>query len=134
MKNPPANFTMWSVHCITTQLEIYGKYKNNGSYELELQIPHSVRPKIQAEGVLRREAAGNRENTPFAVRMEENNDSGGRGLSGPCPHTAGNPVQVCRVQRGGLLEGKKQPAVVRTLSRVEVQIQEQGILVSRLLC
>ena len=80
-----------------------GKYKDNGSYELELQIPHSVRAKIQAEGVLRRE-------------------------------TAGNPAQVCRVQRGGLLEGKKQPAVVRTLSRVEVQIQEQGILVSRLLC
>ena len=94
---------MWSVHCITTQLEIYGKYKNNGSYELELQIPHSVRPKIQAEGVLRRE-------------------------------TAGNPAQVCRVQRGGLLEGEKQPAVVRMLSRVKIQIQEQGILVSWLLC
>ena len=30
------------------------KYKNNDSYELELQTPHSVRSKIQAEGVLRK--------------------------------------------------------------------------------
>ena len=112
---------MRSGHCITTNQRIpYGKYKNNGSHELELQIPHSLRPEIQAEGLLRGETPRDRENPPVAVRMEENHDSGGRGVPGPCAHAARNPAQVCRVQRGWFPKGEKQPVVVRKVPRTEV--------------
>lgn len=80
----------------------HGKYKNNGSYELELQIPHSVRAQIQAEGVLRREKARNRKNPLVAMRMEENNDSGGGGLPRPYTHASRDTAQVRRVQCGRL--------------------------------
>lgn len=104
------------------------------THELELQISHSLCAEIQAEGVLRGEACRGGKDTPFALRMEEDNDIGGGGGPRPCAHVARNSPEVRDFLRGGFLEGEKPPAVVRAVSRVEIQVSEQGVPVPRPPC
>ena len=51
------------------------------SYEMELQIPHSICAEISSESVLWRKAPRDRENTTAAMRMEKGENSGGRSMS-----------------------------------------------------
>ena len=53
---------------------------------MELQIPHCICAEISAQGILRRKAQRDRENTAAVVRMEKGDDCRSRGVSGSYPY------------------------------------------------
>lgn len=49
------------------------------------------------------------------------------------PHASGDPAKDECVELHGISEGKKQSDALRAVWRYEIQIQEQGVLVQRVL-
>ena len=75
---------------------------------MELQVSHSFCAKISQEGILWREAKGNRRNSADAVQLEKSEDRRSRGVSKSCTYAFENPAQSGDIEFHGILEGKKQ--------------------------
>lgn len=102
-------FKMRSANCITNnQRNPHGKYKNSSTYKLELQVSYSLCTQIQAKRLLRRKKKRDRSNPTQTLRMEENYDSGGGSMSGPCSHVDRNTAKVFSVECGRLHKGEEQ--------------------------
>ena len=74
---------------------------------MELQVPHSICPKVSQEGVLWRETARDRRNIEDAVQLEEDKDSRSRGVPGPCAYAGRDTAEGGGVELHGIPKGKE---------------------------
>ena len=95
---------------------------------MELQVPHSICPKVSQEGVLWRETARDRRNIEDAVQLEEDKDSRSRGVPGPCAYAGKYPAQLKCITVHGVLERKEQFDDIRQTCKLEVQVWQQTFL------
>ena len=68
------------------------------------------------------------------MRVEGSKDSGSRSVSKSHSFTRGDSTTAVGLELYGILERKEQHNAIRAIRRTKIQVPEQTILVSRVLC
>ncbi len=96
---------------------------------MELQIPYSIRSKVQKESILWREKDRNKGNNTNIVPMERGGNNRGRNMSGSYPSVGEHTAQNERFGIYGIFERKKQSNDIPKIWKYEIRVSKPRILV-----
>ena len=96
---------------------------------MELQVSHSVRPKVQTESVFRRKTLRNTRDVTPTMSMERSRNHRGRSMSGPYTYVGEYPAQNERFGIYGVFERIECAVDIPEIREHEVCVPKPRILV-----